>query len=67
MKHIYLTWYELEELVSKLVFKLDTPYDAILVITRGGIIPGGMIAEALNMKNVLTYQPSPYMSVLVWI
>ena len=38
MKHVYLTWHELEELVSKLIFKLNTPYDAILVITRGGII-----------------------------
>ncbi len=54
MKHVYLTWHELEELVSTLIFKLNTPYDALLVITRGGIIPGGMIAEALNMKDVLT-------------
>jgi hypoxanthine phosphoribosyltransferase len=41
-------------LMSKLIFKLNTPYDAILAITRGGIIPAGMIAEALKMKNVLT-------------
>ncbi|MCL4858699.1 MAG: hypothetical protein KJZ93_04805 [Caldilineaceae bacterium] len=54
MKHVYLSWYDTEELVSKLVFKLNTPYDAILAISRGGIIPGGMIAEALKMKNVLT-------------
>ncbi len=54
MKHIYLTWFDLEELVSQLIFKLNTPYDAIVVITRGGIIPGGMIAEALKMKDVLT-------------
>jgi uncharacterized protein len=54
MQHIYLSWYELEELVSKLVFKLNTPYDTILAISRGGIIPGGMIAEALKMKNILT-------------
>lgn len=54
MKHVYLTWHELEELVSKLIFKLNTPYDLIVAITRGGIIPGGMIAEALKMKNVMT-------------
>lgn len=54
MKHVYLTWHELEELVSKLIFQLNTPYDLILAITRGGIIPGGMIAEALKMKDVLT-------------
>ena len=54
MKHVYLSWHEVEELVSDLIFKLDTPYDVILAITRGGIIPGGMIAEALKMKDVLT-------------
>ncbi len=54
MEHVYLSWHETEELVTKLVFNLNTPYDAILAITRGGIIPGGMIAEALKMKDVLT-------------
>ena len=54
MQHVYLSWIELEELVSQLIVKLNTPYDAILSITRGGIIPGGMIAEALKMKEVLT-------------
>ena len=54
MKHIYLSWHELEEQVSQLIFKLNTPYDALLSVTRGGIIPSGMIAEALKMKDVLT-------------
>ncbi len=54
MKHVYLSWYDTEELITKLIFKLNTPYDSLLVITRGGIIPGGMIAEALKMKEVLT-------------
>lgn len=54
MKHVYLSWFEFEELVTQLIFKLNTPYDALLLITRGGIIPGGMIAEALKMKDVLT-------------
>jgi hypoxanthine phosphoribosyltransferase len=54
MKHVYLSWFEFEETVSQLIFKLNTPYDALLLITRGGIIPGGMIAEALKMKDVLT-------------
>jgi len=51
---VYLSWHDVEELISKLVGKLNGPYDAIMVITRGGIIPGGMIAEALKMKDVLT-------------
>jgi uncharacterized protein len=54
MQHVYLSWHDFEELISKIIFKLNTPYDAIIVVTRGGIIPGGMIAEALKMKDVLT-------------
>lgn len=54
MQHVYLSWHDTEELISQLIFKLQTPYDALLLIARGGIIPGGMIAEALKMHNVLT-------------
>jgi hypothetical protein len=54
MKHVYLTWYDVEDLVTRLIFKLNTPYDSIMAVTRGGIIPGGMIAEALKMREVLT-------------
>ncbi len=53
MKQIYLSWHDVEELVSQLIFKLHTPYDALMMITRGGIIPGGLIAEALKLTNVL--------------
>ncbi|MEZ4640186.1 MAG: hypothetical protein R2856_35395 [Caldilineaceae bacterium] len=44
MEKIYLTWQDVEELVSNVVMKLHPPYDALLLI-RGGIIPGGMIAR----------------------
>lgn len=54
MKNVYLDWHDTEELLSQLIFKLNTPYDLILAVSRGGIIPGGMIAEALDMRNVLT-------------
>lgn len=54
MARIYLNWHDVEELVSKVVMQLNTPYDALLLIARGGIIPGGMIAEALRMKDLLT-------------
>lgn len=54
MANVYLTWQDVEELISRVVMQLNTPYDALLLVTRGGIIPGGMIAEALKMKDVLT-------------
>jgi len=58
MANVYLTWQDVEELISKVVMQLNTPYDSLLLITRGGIIPGGMIAEALKMKDVLTVSVS---------
>jgi len=30
------------------------PFDAMVLITRGGIIPGGLLAEALNVRHLLT-------------
>ncbi|MEM7133293.1 MAG: phosphoribosyltransferase family protein [Chloroflexota bacterium] len=54
MKNVYLDWHDTEELISQIIFKLNTPYDLILAISRGGIIPGGMIAEALDMRDILT-------------
>lgn len=50
----FLTWQDVEKLIDYLVPQLRGPYDALLLITRGGIIPGGLIAEALDLTNVLT-------------
>lgn len=50
----FLTWQDVEKLVDYLLPQLLGPYDALLMITRGGIIPGGLIAEALDLTNVLT-------------
>lgn len=51
-----LTWEDVDELVDVLVAQLREagPFDALVVITRGGIIPGGMISEALDIQHVLT-------------
>lgn len=50
----FLAWPEVDKLIDYLLPQLRPPYDALLVITRGGIIPGGMIAEALDLAYVLT-------------
>ena len=36
-----LSWDEIEHLVQELVAKLPHDFDALLVITRGGMVPGG--------------------------
>jgi len=50
----FLTWQEVDKLIDYLLPQLRGPYDALLLITRGGIIPGGMIAEALGLNHILT-------------
>ncbi len=51
-----LTWADVDKLVDILVGQLrdSGSFDAMLMITRGGIIPGGMLAEALSLHTVLT-------------
>src|SRR5512136_2920871 len=50
----FLTWQDVDKLVDHLLPQLQGPYDALLVITRGGIVPGGLIAEALDIRYILT-------------
>jgi len=50
----FLSWQEVDKLVDYLLPQLRGPYDALLLITRGGIIPGGLIAEALGLNYILT-------------
>lgn len=51
-----LTWRDVDRLVDVLIPQLQGfgPYDAMIMITRGGIVPGGMLAEALAIRHVLT-------------
>jgi hypoxanthine phosphoribosyltransferase len=50
----FLTWQDVEKLMEHLVPQLTDVYDALLMITRGGIVPGGLIAEALDIRYILT-------------
>jgi hypoxanthine phosphoribosyltransferase len=49
-----LTWDDVSALIERLVPQFQTGFDAVLVITRGGIIPGGILCEALDIHDVLT-------------
>lgn len=51
-----LTWQDVDKLIDVLLGQLrQAPtFNAVLVITRGGIIPGGLLCEALNIKHVVT-------------
>lgn len=49
-----LTWGDVDRLIDYLLPQFDGEFEAMLIITRGGIIPGGLLAEAMNIKNILT-------------
>jgi uncharacterized protein len=49
-----LTWEEVHRLVDHLVPQFRTEFDVMTLITRGGIIPGGLISERLNIQTVVT-------------
>jgi len=51
-----LTWEDVDRLMDVLLGQLRNAglFEALVMITRGGIIPGGMVAEALDIRRVLT-------------
>lgn len=49
-----LTWEDVVRLIDHLLPQFRTDFDAMVMITRGGIIPGGVLSEALNIERVLT-------------
>lgn len=53
-KDIY-SWERIHALVCALVAGLrSSDYDAVLAITRGGMIPGCLVSEKLDIRRVLT-------------
>jgi hypothetical protein len=51
-----LSWADVDKLVDLLLPQLTgvVTFDAMVLITRGGIVPGGLLAEALDIRHVLT-------------
>jgi hypoxanthine phosphoribosyltransferase len=49
-----LTWEEVDKLIDHLLPQFDGEFEAMLMITRGGLIPGGLLAEAMGITHLLT-------------
>ena len=49
-----VSWDEVDRLVHHLIPQFSIEFDAMVIITRGGIVPGGLLCEALNIQDVLT-------------
>lgn len=54
MRREVLTWRDVEGLVDHLLPQFEVEFDAMVIITRGGIIPGGLLAETMNLTHILT-------------
>jgi len=49
-----LTWSDVDALMDHLIPQFRGTFDALLIITRGGIVPGGILSEVLDIRYVLT-------------
>jgi hypoxanthine phosphoribosyltransferase len=54
MRREILTWTDVDKLIDHLIPQFEVEFTAMVMITRGGLIPGGMLAEALGMETLLT-------------
>jgi hypoxanthine phosphoribosyltransferase len=49
-----LTWEDVDRLIDHLVPQFEGEFDTMIMITRGGIVPGGLLAEATGILSILT-------------
>lgn len=49
-----VTWSEVDRLLDHLVPQFTREFTAMVLITRGGIIPGGLLAQAMGITHILT-------------
>lgn len=50
---IVISWDELDALVATLAERVGRDYDLVLAITRGGLVPAGMLAYRLDLREIL--------------
>ncbi len=53
-----VSWQQLHDLVAELADQVradqvESPFDLMLAITRGGLVPAGMLAYRLGIRNIL--------------
>jgi hypoxanthine phosphoribosyltransferase len=54
MRHEVLTWDDVDKLIDHLLPQFQGDFEAMVIITRGGIVPGGLLAEATGIPIILT-------------
>jgi hypothetical protein len=64
-----LSWTDIDKLIDHLIPQFQGEFDGLLMITKGGLVPGGILSEALGIKHVLTasvYFPDEVDQKLAW-
>jgi hypothetical protein len=64
-----LSWTDIDKLIDHLIPQFRGEFDGLLMITKGGLVPGGILSEALGLKHVLTasaYFPDDVDRRLAW-
>lgn len=54
MRRLVLTWNDVDKLIDHLIPQFETEFEVMVMITRGGLVPGGMLAEALHIDDIVT-------------
>lgn len=53
MRKELISWQEVDRLIDHLIPQFTTEFDAILMLSKSGIIPGGLLAEALGIDDLM--------------
>jgi hypoxanthine phosphoribosyltransferase len=54
MRQEVLTWNDVDKLIDHLIPQFNGEFEVMIMVTRGGIIPGGMLAEATGLSTIFT-------------
>ncbi len=64
-----LSWTDIDKLIDHLMPQFRGEFDGLLMITKGGLVPGAILSEAMGIKHVLTasvYFPDEVDEKLAW-
>jgi hypoxanthine phosphoribosyltransferase len=54
MRRELLTWDDIDKLIDHVVPQFSVEFEGMVMITRGGVVPGGLLAAVLQLENILT-------------
>src|SRR4030043_1462387 len=54
MRRELLNWDDIDMLIDHMIPQFNVDFEGMVMVTRGGIVPGGLLAAALKLENILT-------------